>query len=128
MNDSILLTIKKMLGITDEYSVFDQDIVININMALNTLTQIGVGPEEGFIIVDSSATWQQFLGTNKRLEMVKNYVYLKTRSLFDSDISGSMANAIDAQIKELESRISYEVDPGPDDVPTPTPDPEPEGE
>ena len=111
MEDSILRTIKKMIGFTDDYTVYDQDLIVNINMALNTLTQIGVGPDEGFIIVDQNDTWEDFIGSNKKLEMVKMYVYLKVKSLFDSDIPGSLKEAINNQIQELTSRISYEVDP-----------------
>lgn len=101
-----------MLGINDDYAVFDQDLIIHANMAFNTLTQIGVGPATGFVIKDASDKWTDFIGTDIRLEMVKMYVYLKVKRLFDSGTPGSLNDAIDNQIKELEWRISVQVDPG----------------
>lgn len=112
MDDSILNSVKKMLGITKEYAVFDQDIIIGINSALNTLTQIGVGPCGGFFITDALTTWDEFLGENPMLEQVKMYVYLKVKQVFDNDMSGSFSSAVDERIKELEWRISVQVDPG----------------
>lgn len=111
MNDSILDSVKKLLGIADNYAVFDQDIIIHINSALNALTQIGVGADAGFFITDASATWSDFLNDDPMLEQVKMYVYLKTKQVFDSDMSGSFSSAIDERIKELEWRISVQVDP-----------------
>lgn len=112
MEDSILNSIKKMLGFTEDYTAYDQDLIININMVLNILTQIGVGPKGGYEIEDASNTWDEFIGDNIKLNMVKSYVYLKVKRVFDPGTSGSLNDAIDNQIKELESRISYEVDPG----------------
>lgn len=112
MNDSILTSIKKLLGITEEYTPFDQDLIIHINSALNALTQIGVGPVTGFFITDSSSEWVDFIGDNPMLEQVKMYVYLKVKQVFDNDMSGSFSSAVDERIKELEWRISVQVDPG----------------
>lgn len=112
MNDSILTSIKKLLGITEDYTPFDQDLIIHINSALNALTQIGVGPTTGFFITDSSSEWEEFLGDNPMLEQVKMYVYLKVKQVFDNDMSGSFSSAVDERIKELEWRISVQVDPG----------------
>ena len=110
--DSILLSIKKLLGFEEDYTVFDVDIIMHINMVLNTLTQIGVGPADGFTISDSTATWQEYLGNCKKLEMVKTYIYMKVKQVFDPGTSSALNNAIDNQIKELEWRISVQVDPG----------------
>ena len=81
--DSILTSIKKMLGITEEYEHFDQALIIHINTVLNTLTQIGVGPEQGFAIDSSTQTWSDFLYGDSRLDLIKSYVYLKVKMLFD---------------------------------------------
>ena len=43
MEYSILNTIKKMLGLDANYTTFDTDIIVHINSALMTLTQLGVG-------------------------------------------------------------------------------------
>lgn len=101
-----------MLGLSEDYNAFDQDLIIYINMALNILTQLGVGPKEGFIISDMSSTWDEFLGEDVRLAMVQNYVHLKVKAIFDTDMSGALSSAINDQIKELEWRINVQVDPG----------------
>lgn len=105
--DSILTSIKKLLGIMEEYDHFDPDIIVHINMALSTLTQLGVGPEAGFMIEDDSATWSDFIPSdNKRLEFVKTYVYLKVRVVFDPPQSSSVLESINRTISELEWRLN----------------------
>lgn len=110
--DSILTSIKKLLGITEEYTHFDPDIITHINSAFFTLTQLGVGPSEGFSIKDSSATWADFLSNtnSKNLEAVKSYVYLKVKLLFDPPLTSSVTEAIKSQISEYEWRLNVEAD------------------
>ena len=81
--DSILATIKKMLGIDDNYAVFDMDIIVLINSALMSLHQLDVGPKDGFSIRDYTQTWHQFLTNEVKLEAAKTYVYLKVKTTFD---------------------------------------------
>lgn len=114
MDESILSSIKKLLGITKEYTQFDTDIIIHINAALSILTQLGVGPAEGFSISDKTATWSDFISDSKRLESVKSYVYLKVRLLFDPPTSSAVADSMNRLISELEWRINVTVDPGDD--------------
>lgn len=110
--DSILLSVKKLLGIDSEYTQFDQDIIMFINMAFSTLYQLGVGPEEGFMITGESETLQDFIGDNTTLfESVKVYLYLRTKILFDPPTSSYVLEAYKEQIRELESRLNYQVDP-----------------
>ena len=111
MNESILTSIKKMLGITEEYTHFDQDIIIHINTVLMILHQLGVGPEEGFAITDKTDEWDDFIGDNVLLELVKSYVYLKVRLIFDPPQSSSIIEAMNRQISEFEWRINVAVDP-----------------
>lgn len=110
MNESILTSIKKMLGITEEYTYFDQDIIIHINTVLMILHQLGVGPEKGFSITDSYETWSDFLVDNKNIEAVKTYVYLKVRLLFDPPLSSAVTESINKSINELEWRLNVAVD------------------
>lgn len=109
--DSILQTIKKMLGPDVSCTVFDADIIIHINSALSTLNQLGVGPSEGFAITDETATWSDFISDKKNIEFVKSYVYLKVRLVFDPPSSSAVLAAIEKQISELEWRINVAVDP-----------------
>jgi hypothetical protein len=108
--DSILLSIKKLLGIEPEYTQFDQDIMMNINSVLMVLNQLGVGPTAGFTISSDMETWQNLLGDSKNIEAVKIYVYLKTRLLFDPPSNSFLVDAINRQITELEWRINIQVD------------------
>jgi hypothetical protein len=109
--DSILTSIKKLLGIQSDYTHFDADLVITINSVLAILTQLGVGPENGFSISDASATWADFIGEATTLEMVKSFVHLRVRLLFDPPQNASLADAIDRMAKELEWRIQVAADP-----------------
>ena len=109
MEESILATIRELLvGDKDDLS-FDADLVISINLALNTLTQVGVGDEKGFKITGESEKWTDFVDDD-RLEMVKNYVHLKTRVMFDPPTSSFVLDSYNKQIDELLWRINVVVD------------------
>ncbi len=105
--DSVLTSIKKMLGITEEYTHFDLDIIMHINSVFSTLTQLGVGPPEGYFIEDDWASWDEFLPENKNLlGFVKSYMLLKVRLLFDPPLSSAVIESMNRQISELEWRIT----------------------
>lgn len=108
--ESILTSIKKLLGIGEEYTSFDLDITMCINTALAVLTQLGVGPTTGFVITDANTTWNDYLGEDNRLEMVKMYVYLRTRLMFDPPLSSAVTEVIKSQISEYEWRINVQVE------------------
>lgn len=108
--ESILTSIKKLLGITEEYEHFDQDIIIHINSVFMILTQIGVGPEDGFTIKDSTATWKDFTNDDKKIEAVRTYVYLKVKLLFDPPASSSVMEAMNRSISEIEWRLNVAAD------------------
>lgn len=110
--DSILTSIKKMLGVTEEYEHFDADIIMHINSTFMILTQLGVGPSEGFSIKDKTALWSDFIPENSNLESVKSYIYMKVRLLFDPPTSSAVMESMKNQISELEWRLNVEVDPG----------------
>lgn len=105
--ESILTSIKKLLGITEEYKQFDPDIVMHINSVFLNLSQIGVGPVEGFSIEDEIAEWSSFLPSDHKLfEAVKSYMYLKVRLLFDPPINSAVIESINRNIAELEWRLN----------------------
>lgn len=112
MEDSILLTIKKLLGLGEDYDAFDMDVIIHINMVFNILNQMGVGPKEGFVITSAEDKWTDYVRDCRKLEMVKTYIYLKVKQIFDPGTSSALNNAIESQIKELEWRLNVQVDPG----------------
>lgn len=107
--ESILTSIKKLLGITEEYKHFDSDLIIHINSVLAVLTQIGVGPSTGFSISDKYAKWADFIEDDSKLEFVKSYVFLKVKLLFDPPISSAVAESTKRLCDELEWRISVTV-------------------
>ena len=109
--DSILTSIKKLLGITEEYENFDQDIIMHINSAFMILNQLGVGPKNGFLINDKSSTWDEFIPERSNLEAVTTYVHLKVKLMFDPPLSSTVIEAIKSQINELEWRLNVSVDP-----------------
>lgn len=109
--DSILTSVKKDLGITADYTHFDDDIIMDINVAFSTLMQLGVGPATGFSISDASAVWTDFIPDSPTLNLVKKYVAAKARVLFDPPQSSSLLEAYNNTISELEWRINVSVDP-----------------
>lgn len=106
MENSILISIKKMLGIAKDYTHFDPDIIMHINTILAVLTQVGVGPAKGFRIEDDSATWNDFLSDAVNLEDVKSFMYLRVKLLFDPPLSTAVSEIIKQQAEELLWRIS----------------------
>ena len=110
--DSVLTSIKKLLGITEEYAHFDADIIMHINTVFMVLSQLGVGPPEGFSISDASAVWSDFLPDGANLEAVKSYMFQKVKLLFDPPQSSAVLDAIKQSISELEWRLNVEAESG----------------
>lgn len=107
--ESILISIKELLGITKEYKQFDTQIIMHINSVFMILKQLGVGPSEGFAIEDGSAEWTDFIPDHTRLQAVKSYVYLKVRMIFDNvGLTSAVISANNELIKELEWRLLVE--------------------
>ena len=107
--DSILETIKKMIGPSASYEIFEPDLITHINTVFFSLYQLGVG-DAPFVITGEDETWEEF-HADTDLEAVKTYIYLKTRTYFDPPTNSSLMSAINEQIKELEWRINVAVDP-----------------
>ena len=110
METSILTSIKKMLGVAEDYTEFDEDIITHINSVFLNLTQLGVGPEEGFMIENDTAVWEDFIDDSIRLQAVKTYMYLKVKLLFDPPLSSSVTESFTRMIAELEWRLNVAVD------------------
>lgn len=110
MDDSILDSIKKILGMPPDYDAFDTDLVIHINSVFGILAQLGVGPVGGFSISDNTTLWKAYLGDSKDLEMVKSYIALKVRLVFDPPTIGAVMDAAKEQIREYEWRLNVQVD------------------
>ena len=105
--NSILTSIKKLLGITEDYTHFDADIIMHINSVFTVLHQLGVGPKEGFRIEDKTSTWNDYLGDAILLESVKTYIYLRVRLIFDSTtLSSTVIESMKQTISELEWRLN----------------------
>ena len=109
--ESILTSIKKLLGISEEYTHFDDDIIIHINSVFMILNQLGVGPEEGFFIEDDSAYWEDYISNTTQLQAIKTYIYLKVKLMFDPPSSSVMMESTKQLINELEWRLNVAVDP-----------------
>lgn len=110
--DSILTSIKKLLGITEEYEHFDADLIMHINSVFAVLTQLGVGPSEGFSIKDSSAIWEDFIPDLSNYESIKSYMHLKVKLLFDPPASSVVTESMNRLISEFEWRLNVTADPG----------------
>lgn len=109
--ESILDSIKKLLGIQPEYRAFDEDLIIHINTVFNILNQLNIGPKEGFMIVDGSESWDDYI-TSCNLTMVRSYIYMKVRLMFDPPTSGILVESMNSMISELEWRLFLEGDKG----------------
>lgn len=106
MEPSILKSTKKILGVGAADTSFDVDIMTHINAVLSVLTQVGIGPNNGYMIEDDTATWDAFIGTDPRLNLVKTYLYLKVRLLFDPPGTSYAIDAMEKQIAEFEWRLN----------------------
>lgn len=103
---SILTSIKKLLGIAEDYEHFDSDIIMHINSAFMILNQLGVGPSEVFAIENKDAVWTDFISDITKVEAVKSYIYLKVKLLFDPPLSSAVMESIKQMISELEWRLN----------------------
>ena len=108
MEQSILISTKKVLGIAADYTAFDLDILTHINTAFSTLTQLGIGPSVGFMVEDDEAVWTDFIGADLKLHSVKSYVFLKVRMLFDPPQTSYLIEAMEHQIAEIEWRLNVD--------------------
>lgn len=106
MESSILTSTKKILGISADYTTFDLDIITHINAAFSTLSHLGIGPAEGFMIEDVDAEWGDFIDDISQLSSVKSYVFLKVRQLFDPPTTSYLITAVEKQIQEFEWRLN----------------------
>jgi hypothetical protein len=107
MEDSILISTKKILGISEDYTPFDLDVITHINAAFSVVNQLGVGPVEGFHIEDDTATWSQLELPQRQLNLVRTYIYLKTRILFDPPTLGYLVESLNKQLAEHEHRMLF---------------------
>lgn len=119
METSILTSTKKILGIAEDYTVWDLDIITHINSAFSDLTQLGVGPVTGFMINDPAQVWADFSDDDMQLNSVKTYIYLRVKLLFDPPSTSYAITAMEDQIEKLEWRLNIHreetawVDPDP---------------
>lgn len=109
MNESILQSIKKLLGISYDDTQFDQDIIIHINSVFASLSQIGIGPEDGFAITSDKEIWSDFIGSNKIQQMVVTYTYIRVRLVFDPPTSSIIQQLMKDEMANLEWRLGITV-------------------
>lgn len=110
--DSILDTIKKLLGIAKDYTRFDTDIIVHINTSMMLLNQLGIGPPEGFSITGPEQTWLSYIPTGKNLEAVKTLIYLRTRLAFDPPANSFVVDSFQKQIEEYQWRLQVQAENG----------------
>lgn len=108
MPQSILASTKKLIGLNEADTSFDLDIMIHLNSMISVLTQVGIGPAEGFMIEDSTATWESFIGGDPRMSMVKSYLYLRVRLIFDPPGTSFVLDAMNKTVAELEWRVNVQ--------------------
>lgn len=105
--ESILTSVKKLLGITEDYTHFDADIIMHINTTFTILTQLGVGPSNGFFIEDDTTTWDEFIPVDDlRFNSLKTYMYMRVKLMFDPPLSSAVMSSMERQIAELEWRLN----------------------
>lgn len=107
--ESILTSVKKMLGIQEDYEHFDDDIIMHINSTFLILNQLGVGPEDPFVVQDKMDAWDDFVSEGQ-IELVKSYTYMRVRLMFDPPTSGFLLDSINKQIAEFEFRMNVQAE------------------
>lgn len=111
MQDSILMTIRKLVCGNPYADHFDTDLLVHINACFSILNQLGVGPENGFVVTDETQSWSSYSDNGRILNMVKTYVTLKVKKIFDPPLTSSVLEAMDKEISQLEWRLNVAVDP-----------------
>ena len=111
MQDSILMTIRKLVCGDPYADHFDTDLIVHINACFSVLNQLGVGQENGFVVTDETQSWSSYIADNYILNMVKTYVTLKVKKIFDPPLTSSVLEAMDKEISQLEWRLNVAVDP-----------------
>lgn len=112
ITESVLTSIKKMLGIVEEYENFDSDLIMHINSVFSILTQLGVGPSKGFMIQDKSTAWKDFILDEAQFMLAKSYMYLKVKLLFDPPLGSAVIECYNKQISEYEWRLNVAAENG----------------
>lgn len=110
MNNSILLTIKKLIGGNVYGDAFDDEIIYNINSVMSILTQLGVGPEDGFFITGEDETWDDYIGDRNDIDMVKTYIYTKVRLMFDPPSNSFLIDSMNKLCSEFEWRLNVAIE------------------
>lgn len=103
MADSILTSVKKVLGLEEDYEFFDVDVMMHINTAFSTLGQLGVGPPDGYTVIDKDATWDDFMPFPAD---AKSYTYLRVRLMFDPPATGFVLSSMERQLEQMEWRMN----------------------
>ena len=111
MQDSILMTIRKLVCGDPYADHFDTDLLVHINACFSIVNQLGVGPENGFVVTDETQSWSSYIADNYILNMVKTYIRLKVRVIFDPPLTSSVLDAMNKEISQLEWRLNVAVDP-----------------
>ena len=106
MEESILNSTKKVLGLDASYTPFDLDVITHINASFSLLAQLGVGPTGGFSIVDATTEWSDYIVPADQLHLIKTYIFLKVRILFDPPATSFALNSAQEQIREYEWRLN----------------------
>lgn len=109
---SILDSVKKMLGMMPDYTCFDADVVMHINSVFLILNQLGVGPATPYSITGPTETWEDFFSDTPPIELVKSYMYLKVRLIFDPPTTGVLHEAMERQVQEFEWRLNVQAEGG----------------
>ena len=109
IKSSILNDVKEAVGIVQDYTVFDNQLIICINSVFSTLHQLGIGPEEGFYIDGSETKWEDYV-ESKRFDFIRSYMIMKVHVMFDPPTSSVAMEALEKQIAEYEWRINSEVE------------------
>ena len=111
MQDSILMTIRKLVCGDPYADHFDTDLLVHINACFSILNQLGVGPENGFVVTYETQSWSSYSYNDRILNMVKTYVTLKVKKIFDPPLTSSVLDAMNKEISQLEWRLNVAVDP-----------------
>jgi hypothetical protein len=122
VSQSILTSTKKALGLSEDYTPFDPELIMHINSVLSEFHQLGIGPDAGFEITDETATWSDFLADDPRLNGAQSLLYLQVKMLFDPPTVGYVVTALEKQIEQKQWRLNT----AREDIVHPVPDPVPE--
>ena len=109
INNSILDTVKTFVGVDKDETVFDKELILEINSIFLELFQNGIDELKAFSVSDGKEKWSD-IDINPLIVLlnVQIYICIKVNILFDKSMSSSLVDNYNKIANEALWRINIE--------------------